>query len=348
MSNAGDKGTISIELVHEALQSSIDRGVDVSRVLSESYIDTKLLQSPLARVSVEAYAQFWGRLADFLDDEFFGMDAHPMRRGSFRLMCHSAVTAPNLEKALRRIIAFMNLIQDDLRGRLTEEGDKAVITLEDNGTERRLFSYGTWFILVHGLACGLIKRRIPVKKLAFRTVSPADDSHYRTRFCQNVSFGEQFTQLTFDANLLSLKVLETPVSLPDFIKNAPANLLVKYKNDSSISATIKSSLLGKDPKSWPELGFLAKTLCMSGTTLQRRLQAEGVSYQKLKDDFRRDIAIDLLSNEKLPISEVALRTGFQETSAFYRAFKKWTGVNPGAYRRVADDERSISSWSLRT
>ncbi|SCU75789.1 hypothetical protein CNECB9_2540022 [Cupriavidus necator] len=67
--------------------------------------------------------------------------------------------------------------------------------------------------------------------------------------------------------------------------------------------------------------------------MQRRLQAEGLSYQHLKDDLRRDIAIDLLSNASSPVAEVAARVGFRETSAFHRAFKKWTGVSPGTYRR---------------
>jgi AraC-like DNA-binding protein len=50
------------------------------------------------------------------------------------------------------------------------------------------------------------------------------------------------------------------------------------------------------------------------------------------------MAIDLLSRGDLTVTEVAAETGFQETSAFHRAFKKWTGVNPGAYRRNHSDE----------
>ena len=86
-------------------------------------------------------------------------------------------------------------------------------------------------------------------------------------------------------------------------------------------------------------------LFRSGTTLQRRLQAEGLNYQRLKDEFRRDIAIDLLSVDQLTVAEVAGRTGFQETSAFSRAFKKWTGVSPGAYRRARDGVQADPSHS---
>ncbi|MNL65735.1 HTH-type transcriptional regulator VirS [compost metagenome] len=113
---------------------------------------------------------------------------------------------------------------------------------------------------------------------------------------------------------------------------------MKYRNDDSISAQIRRHLRGLSPDKWPERDDLALVLRMSNSTLQRRLQAEGTHYQNLKDDLRRDMAIDLLSRGDMTVTDVAAETGFQETSAFHRAFKKWTGVNPGAYRRDHLDE----------
>jgi AraC-like DNA-binding protein len=137
--------------------------------------------------------------------------------------------------------------------------------------------------------------------------------------------------------LLDLQVLETAANVGGIAKEAPANLLVKYRNDASTSAMIRQLLRNTPPDKWPELNTLAGLMHMSGTTLQRRLQLEGLNYQRLKDNFRRDIAIDLLSVDQLTVAQVAERTGFQETSAFHRAFKKWTGVSPGAYRRAPDN-----------
>ena len=61
--------------------------------------------------------------------------------------------------------------------------------------------------------------------------------------------------------------------------------------------------------------------------------SEDATQQRIKDDLRRDVAIDLLGEASLSVAEVAERVGFNEASAFHRAFKKWTGVSPGAYRR---------------
>ena len=330
--SAGAKGTVSIELVHEALHAALHRNMDISRVLEVAKLDHGLLNSPRARVPATTYSMMWVELANLMNDEFFGLDSHGLRRGSYSLMTRAAISAENLEHALRRILRFLQATLDDFRGELTISGDEARLVLHDDGVMRRLFAYGTWFILVHGLACWLVHRRIPLNEMQFRCPPPADDSHYRTRFCENVIFNGDTTHITFASSLLELKIAETPATVDDFLRAAPGNLLVQYRNDASTSARVRKCLRSQAPEHWPELERLAQELCVSGTTLQRRLQQEGLSYQRLKDDLRRDIAIDLLSSATMTVADVAAHTGFQETSAFHRAFKKWTGVSPGAYR----------------
>ncbi|WP_431122184.1 AraC family transcriptional regulator [Variovorax paradoxus] len=332
MKSAGLKGTVSIELVHEAIHAAALRNMDISSVLESAKLDRELLNAPRARISAAAYSRMWVALADLMDDEFFGLDSHGLRRGSYALMTRAAVSAENLEHALRRTLRFLHATLDDFRGELVRSADEACLILHDGGVLRRLFGYGTWFILVHGLACWLVHRRIPLREMQFRCPPPGDDSHYRTRFCENVKFNGKTTHITFASDLLDLKIAESPETVDNFLRAAPANLLVKYRNDASTGAQVRNRLRGQMPDAWPELEKLAQELCVSGTTLQRRLQQEGISYQRVKDDLRRDIAIDLLSSASLTVAEVAARTGFQETSAFHRAFKKWTGVSPGVYR----------------
>ncbi|MCO4880107.1 AraC family transcriptional regulator [Paraburkholderia caribensis] len=337
MTHAGEKGTTSINLVREALQAAMQRQLDVSAVLREARIEPALLDAPKARVPADAFARLWSGLADLLDDEFFGIDSHPMRRGSYRLMCHTVLDCDTLERALRRTLSFLRAVLDDIYGELHREGDHAVIVLHDHGVTRRLFGYGTWLILVHGLACWLVRRRIPIQELSFSAPAPADESDYRMRFCETVHFGSPVTQVRFDSLFLDLKLAQTPASAKAFLKAAPENILVKYRNDESINARVRRELRGIQPEAWPGLDDLARKLHMSSSTLQRRFQEDGTNYQRLKDDLRRDIAIDLLFSSSRTITEVAAEVGFQEASAFQRAFKKWTGVSPGAYRRQGAD-----------
>ncbi|MGJ7497990.1 AraC family transcriptional regulator [Variovorax sp. RT4R15] len=333
VTRAGDRGSVSIELVHEALHAAALRNLDLGKVLEAGNLDRELLQSRRARIPATAYSRMWVALADLMDDEFFGLDSHGLRRGSFALMTRAAVSSENLGHALRRSLRFLRSSLDDFRGELIHTGSEARIVLHDGGVMRRLFGYGTWFILVHGLACWLVHRRIPLLEMQFRCAAPHDDSHYRTRFCDNLLFGGTSTHITFDSTLLDLNIVETPETVDRFLREAPGNLLVQYRNEASTCAMVRRRLRGQSPDQWPEVDRIAEDMHIAGTTLQRRLQLEGSSYQRLKDDLRRDIAIDLLSRHALTVSEIASRTGFQEPSAFHRAFKKWTGVNPGAYRR---------------
>ena len=75
---------------------------------------------------------------------------------------------------------------------------------------------------------------------------------------------------------------------------------------------------------------------MSPATLQRHLAREGLSFQSLKDELRRDLAIQRLNTSRVPLAELAGELGFADSASFQRAFKKWTGGAPGQYRRPRD------------
>ncbi len=83
----------------------------------------------------------------------------------------------------------------------------------------------------------------------------------------------------------------------------------------------------------PNLDTLALQLEIHPKRLRRRLKGEGIEYQDLKDQLRRDMAINALTQTSLSIERIAERTGFAETSTFTRSFKRWTGVTPFTYRR---------------
>ena len=78
---------------------------------------------------------------------------------------------------------------------------------------------------------------------------------------------------------------------------------------------------------------VAKALGMSARTLRRRLEAENTTFQELRDALRKGRALEHMRESQLTISEIAYLLGFGETSAFHRAFRRWTGKTPAQYRR---------------
>src|SRR6185436_9377409 len=77
---------------------------------------------------------------------------------------------------------------------------------------------------------------------------------------------------------------------------------------------------------------LAEELNLSVRTLYRQLHEEGTSLQALKDEARRDKALDLLRRTEKPIKQIAQAVGFRSEKSFARAFQSWTGSAPTAYR----------------
>ena len=108
-------------------------------------------------------------------------------------------------------------------------------------------------------------------------------------------------------------------------------------HDDSVSTKIRLILESRSQEDgFPSFEWVADTLNMTTKTLRMKLKNEGITYQKHKDVMRRDLAIHYLAQQNLPITKIAQRLGFSEPSAFNRAFKTWTGVTPGAYRKPTE------------
>jgi AraC-like DNA-binding protein len=81
------------------------------------------------------------------------------------------------------------------------------------------------------------------------------------------------------------------------------------------------------------LSRFAKGLAVSERTLQRRLEQEGTSLQKLIEESRHELSLTLLRRSHLSLAEISQRLGYATLASFSRAFRRWRGVSPAAYRR---------------
>jgi AraC-like DNA-binding protein len=329
-----EPGTIAICFVAAALQSVRARRLDADALLKQVGLSPALLNSSQARVSAKHYGALWRLVALKLDDEFFGQDSRRMKAGSFALLCHSLLNCKNLRQAIDRSLRFYAVILDDVAGRLEVSGGEASITLHQvKDVPQRVFAHEVLLMLLHGVACWLVGRRIPIKRAQFSYAQPAHSAEYRLMYSTSISFQAANTAIVFDAGYLALPVVQNERTVKEFLRNAPENILVKYKNGSSLGAKIRRRLRQSLPGDLPEFEALAEEMHLTPATLRRRLHEEGTFYQSIKDQLRRDLAIGYLSHSKRSAMDIGLELGFSERSAFHRAFKKWTGASPGEFRR---------------
>ncbi|WP_448651108.1 AraC family transcriptional regulator [Pseudomonas fluorescens] len=334
-----EKDTISIHLVREALLQSCAPGAATVEALSKVGIAPALLEQPGARVPATAYARLWRLLARRSDDEFFGMDPRKLKSGSLEFLCRASMAQPSLDASLQTGLGFLSLMLEQMPAQLVHQQSLAEIVLLEP-EPKRAFTYFTYWMIVHGVACWLAGRRIPILAIELRCSQPDFCDDYRVMFSDNLRFDRPRTRMIFSADCLDLPIKRSPEELKRFLAHAPANILVKYRDPDSLATRIKHDLRQMSPDLWPETDGLAASLCISASTLRRRLADEGQTYQGLKDSVRKELAIVWLAEAHISFAEIAARLGFADASSFYKAFRKWSGSNPGHYRSLILNEAS--------
>lgn len=330
-----ENGSISIHFVRAAIEPVVERGMDADALLRGAGISPALLQMDQGRVTAQNFSSLWLSVAAVLDDELFGQDSRRMKVGSFAMLSQSLVHCDTLRSALMRMTRFFNLLLDDFHCSLESGTGLASIRIAHTPGRRASAVFGceTLLMMMHGLACWLIGRRIPVVSACFCYPEPERSAEYARMYSPELLFDQDGTALMFAPSFLDVAVMQDIRTANEFVREAPENILLKYKNSTGLAAQIRRCLRAAGSEPWPSFECFADRLHMTPSTLRRRLLEEGASYQDIKDQLRRDIAIDYLCHTSSSVTDIACALGFSEASAFHRAFKKWTGANPGEYRQ---------------
>jgi AraC-like DNA-binding protein len=302
------------------------------RVLAACGIAAQVLTTHDARVPAAAFAALWLAVADELDDEFFGLDARRMKVGSFALLCRALLGHATVGAALREAQRGFNLFFDDVQVELEVDAGRARLLLHNRiePAALRRFADETLLVMLHGLLCWLAGRRVPLRNVRFAWPRPGHAAEYRRMFGATQTFEAPATAIEFDAAVLSARRAPGLASLRDFLRQAPQSVFLKQVGVSAWSERVRRRLSrGAD---WPAAAAVASEWGVSEVTLRRRLAAEGTRWQQVVDELRHDLAVRLLSDRSLSLEQVAENLGYGDARSLHRAFRKWTGAAPGAYR----------------
>lgn len=290
-------------------------------------------------VTNDEYGRLWLAMAETMGDEYFGLGARPMRPGSFTLMGHAVLDARNLEQGLRRVLRFFRLVLDDPWGELRMPGGAvAEIVLHDSRGAGTAFADRTLWLLIMGLCCWLIGRRIPLRRIDFTGPAPDNRAEYLQFFGAPVRFGAEQSLLAFDARYLSMPNIRNLPQLRSFLRGAPANILVRYRHDQGLTGRVRTRLTASEAQVWPTMEEMAAEFGLSPATLRRHLRAEGQGFVTIRDEILQTRAERLLTETTEGVAQIALELGYSEPGAFHRAFRKWTGLSPGAFRKLRDTD----------
>ncbi|MEJ7688404.1 MAG: AraC family transcriptional regulator [Variovorax sp.] len=311
-------------------------GVDPSKALAQAQIAPPDLQEAQARVTAAQFELLCGHAMQELDDEALGWFRRRLPWGTYGLLCRASLGAPDLGVAIKRWCRHHGLLTDDIALGLKVAGGVATVSIEEHvplGALRE-FCLVSNLRFLHGYACWAIDSRISLREAAFPYDAPPHRDAYPLMFSGDLRFGAQQASYSFDERYLALPIQRGEPALRTMLRRALPLTVLQYRRDRLLGQQVRE-LLRAHGREVATAEALASLLNLSARTLHRQLLDEGVSLQALKDQVRHEQAAEQLRRTERPIKQIALAVGFQNEKSFSRAFRAWSGVTPGAFRRGA-------------
>jgi AraC-like DNA-binding protein len=304
-------------------------GIRPEQLLEGLEVELATLTDPAARLPLPLCAALVERARKLTGEPGlafpFGLQ---MRLSSHGFLGFAAMTAGTVREALELAVRYSRTRTTAIGLSLYTEGDHASLVIEERAQLGKLREF-----LVIGLAVGLwqIGRDLTGQPLEGDAECAFPEPEYAQRFTElamgHLRFDAPANRLVFPASYLDL-----PLKTADPV----AMQLARAQCERELSALVDAS--GVAGRVRAELGEfrgleeVAARLHMSTRTLKRRLADQGTTFSQVVDDLRRQRALLLLENRELSINEIAGRLGYTEAANFTRAFKRWTGKTPAAYR----------------
>lgn len=257
-----------------------------------------------------------------------------VRPANMGLLGYVASCCNNLGEAFARLQQFENLVYSVNALEVALQTDQIILRW---GAERG--RPGHW---VDSVAIGVLVAftrhlsSVPVHplRIQFTNSRPVNAVDFDQFFACPVSFDGQYTEVVWPANLI-----ETPVKSPDHVMRSmldqQAQLLLKQvKAGEEAIPGLQKAIQESVSAGLPNLNEVARRLCISTRTLQRRLQEQGSSFRDQLEQVRVGMAKNCLQAGELSLADIANFLAYNDQSAFTHAFKRVTGLSPAKYLRT--------------
>lgn len=334
-----DRATVAAGFVTGLLSGLPGGRAEARALLAQAGLPAECLTRREARVPLAGYAALYDVVVRHLDDEGFGLFARPVPVGTFEFLCRSAVGSRDLSQALERASRFLRIAVPDLEIRIERAAPEARLVIAEKrrlrrrrDDPRRVFAFEWMLRLLHGVACWLSARALPLDEVRFPFAPPPHAADYALIYTARSRFGAgDLVAILHDA-LLDAPVRRDASDVDRFLEDAPGKIVMLYRRDREVARAVRE-LLARSLASAPDFDAVAAALRLSPRTLHRRLREEGTSFRAVKAAVRREVAYARLERTSLRVSDIAAELGYSEPSAFFRAFQTWSGEAPTVHRR---------------
>jgi AraC-like DNA-binding protein len=289
------------------------------------------------RVPLHEYRRLLARAIALTGDPALGLRcALQASESAFDLLAPLVGHAPTLRHAIQETRQFQALAFEGVALHLTEHTGVARLRSEfprsDEATDRSLAEFLTAGLvrMVRTFGCSQSEFRAA----CFEHKRPSYHHVYTDAFEGKERFSQGFTGVEFAADVLDRRHLHSNPELQTVVHRQAEQRLERLARPSGLIDRLKMYLLSQPATRVPPMSTAARQLGVSVRTLRRRLGEAGQSYRALTQQMQGERACMLLRNPDLTLQSIASTLGFTDTTAFYRAFKRWTGRTASDYRET--------------
>lgn len=336
---AAKGGSVSVVLVRPLVLALAHDEGRLRAFYRATDLTPEMVADTEARISAAQFCVAWSQAIELTREPTLALRlARDIPDGAFGIIEYVCRSAARLDAAIERWVRYLGLLDDAVKVELVDaEGTRALRVVAESEAPAPA-SHELCFALIARRAGPLVGPRFSIREVRFtHRVRPEVSQAHEQFFGCPTRFGARYTEMRFDPEILAAPLATSdPALLAILTKAADAEARARPEDGALLSAQVRRLLQSPplDGQEGAELDAIAKRIGLGGRSLQRRLRDEGTSFQALRDETRRALA-DRYFAEGLSIAEVSFLLGFSEPSAFFRAFKRWTGTTPIAWRARA-------------
>lgn len=340
-----DGGTIASSFPRALLRFAVERGVDRTALLEHSGFDPAASRGPDDHAPLGVYSRMMRAAVELSGDPAFPLKfGREMPMDELTIVGLIAGSVRTVREGLDQMNRYARLVIDEDSGLSAVDmldlvvcGDEIWAQFTSKAYEAELDLTAAAFARsLNGVT--VIAGRSPFPhEIHFVHPEPAHRAAFEDVFRTKIVFGSKWNAFRIDEAFLDAEMPKEMRRANDYVfgvlSERAEELMRDLEANETIRGRVQKALMAELHTGKASIEQIAAQLGMSRQTLYRRLKAEGETFESLLDDLRRDVAIRYLEGGKVSISEAAYLVGFSEQSAFSRAFKRWTGRSPSAYRR---------------
>jgi AraC-like DNA-binding protein len=328
--------TVSCKTIRAALAIASAAGLDPARALAPYNLDASAVSDPDARFGHEVWTGLW-RDIDACGPGPFGLRAaQALAAAHFDLIDYIFSSSRDLGAGLAQFARYFALVST---------GVTHVVVPEAQGMRlERHYALGAHTDLPHpaefAFACVVLRSRAMTgvawrpRAVHFAHRPPLDDREHRELFDCPLQWDAKTSAIVIDGSTLSLPMRAFEPELHRLLaRHAEALVAALPTSSADLRARAKETIVAGLRSGHASVADVAKKLGLSDRTLQRRLGELGTSHAKLLDEARSELVMRYLGERSLAMAEVAFLLGFNDVTAFHRAFRRWSDRTPAQHRR---------------